>query len=149
MVIQYRQFGPTPHPRRVRLTQAQLEVGRTVCHQADYKTGVVSTTIPRGPRCLKFLERSEPAQVLHMRRRAGIAVLQAPRQPFLLIQFGGYVPQNSECKFFLSTYGGCSHIHVLYDSTSCHEFGQSLNTEATAMFMFYMNRLLAMSFDGR
>jgi hypothetical protein len=24
-----------------------------------------------------------------------------------------------------------------------------LNTEATAMFIFYMNRLLAMSFDGR
>jgi hypothetical protein len=63
-VVQYRRFGPTPHPRRVRLTQAQLEMGRTIRHQADYKTGVLSTTIPRGPRRPKFLECSESAQVL-------------------------------------------------------------------------------------
>jgi hypothetical protein len=44
---------------------------------------------------------------------------------FLPIQFGGYVPQNSECKFFV------------------------MNMEAIATFMFYMNRLLAMSFDDR
>jgi hypothetical protein len=50
---------------------------------------------------------------------------------------------------FLLTYRGYSHVHVLYESTSCHELWWSLNTEATAMFMFYMNRLLTMSFDGR
>jgi hypothetical protein len=81
-IIQYRQFGPTLRPRRVRLTQAQLEVGRIVRRQTGYKTGVVSTTIPRGPRRPKFLEHSEPAQVLPMRRHAGISVLLAPRRPF-------------------------------------------------------------------
>jgi hypothetical protein len=99
-VVQYRRFGPTPHPRRVRLTQSQLEVGRTVRRQAGYKTEIVSTTIPRGPRCPKFLERSEPAQVLPMRRHAGTAVLRAPRRSFLPNQFGGYVSQNLEYKFF-------------------------------------------------
>jgi hypothetical protein len=42
---------------------------------------------------------------------------------FLPIQFGGYVSQNSECKFSV------------------------MNTEAIATFTFYMNQLLAMSFD--
>jgi hypothetical protein len=65
---------------RVRLTQAQLEMGRTVCRQADYKIRVLSATIPRGPRHPKFLERSEPVQVLPIRRRARIAVLRAPRR---------------------------------------------------------------------
>jgi hypothetical protein len=46
------------------------------------RPGVISTTIPRGPRRPKFLERSEPAQVLPVRRRAGIAVLRTPRRPF-------------------------------------------------------------------
>jgi hypothetical protein len=101
MVIQYRQFGPTPHPRRDRPTQAQLEVGRAVHRQAGYKTGVISTTIPRGPRCPKFLENSEPAQVLPMRICAEILFYGRPRGLFLPNQFGGYVSQNSECKFLL------------------------------------------------
>jgi hypothetical protein len=46
------------------LHKLKLEMGRTVHHQADYKTGVLSTTIPRGSRHSKFLERSEPTQVL-------------------------------------------------------------------------------------
>jgi hypothetical protein len=81
-IVQYKRSGPTPHPRRVRLTQAKFKVGRSVHHRAGYKTGVVSTTIPRGPRCPEFLEHSESAQVLPMRKCAGIAVLRMPRQPF-------------------------------------------------------------------
>jgi hypothetical protein len=65
--VQYRQFGPTPHPRRIQLAQAQLEMGRTVRCQADFKIGILSTTIPRGPRRPKFFECSEPAQVLPMK----------------------------------------------------------------------------------
>jgi hypothetical protein len=82
-VVQYRRFGPTPHPRRVRITQAQFEMGRTVHHQADYKTGVLSTIILRGPRRPKFLERTKPVKALPIRRREVIAVLRAPRRfPF-------------------------------------------------------------------
>jgi hypothetical protein len=78
MVVQYRPFGPMPHPRWVRITQAQFEMGRTVHRQVYYKTGVLSTTIPRGPRCPKFLEHTEPTKVLPIRRHAVIAVLRAP-----------------------------------------------------------------------
>jgi hypothetical protein len=46
---------------------------------------------------------------------------------------------------FLLKYGGYSHVHILYEPTSCHELWRLLNMEATATFMFYMNRLLAMS----
>jgi hypothetical protein len=67
---------------------------------------------------------------------------------FFQIQFGGYVPLNPNVNFLLQ-YGGYSHVHVLYESTSCHELWRSLNTEATATFMLYMNQLLALSFDGR
>jgi hypothetical protein len=81
-VVQYRRSGPTQHPRRVRLAQAQFMVGRSVRPQAGYMTRVVSTTIPRGLRCPEFLEHSEPAQVLPMRKCAGIAVLRMPRRPF-------------------------------------------------------------------
>jgi hypothetical protein len=81
-VVQYMRSGSTPHPRRVRLTQDQLKVGRSIRHQAGYKTEVVSTTIPRGPRCPKFLEHSEPVQDLPMRKHPVIAVLQTPRRPF-------------------------------------------------------------------
>jgi hypothetical protein len=49
---------------------------------------------------------------------------------------------------FLLRYGGYSHVHILYELTSCHELWWLLNTEATAMFMFFMTRLLAMSFDS-
>jgi hypothetical protein len=82
MVVPYRRFGPMLHPRRVRITQAQLKVGRSVRRQAGYKTGVVSTIIPRGSRCPELLEHLEPVQVLPMRKRAGIAVLRTPRRPF-------------------------------------------------------------------
>jgi hypothetical protein len=81
-VVQYSRSGPTPHPKRVRLTQAQFKVGRSVRCQAGYKTGVVSTTIPRGPRCPEFLEHSEPVQVLLMRKSVGISILRTPRWPF-------------------------------------------------------------------
>jgi hypothetical protein len=65
-------------------------MGGTVRRQADYKTGVLSTSITRGPRRPKFLERSEPTQVLLIRRRAGIAISER-LDFFLSSQFGGYV----------------------------------------------------------
>jgi hypothetical protein len=74
-VVQYMRFGPTLHRRRVRITQAQFEMGMTIHRQADYKTGVLSTSILRGPRRSKFLERTEPMKVLCIRRHAVIAVL--------------------------------------------------------------------------
>jgi hypothetical protein len=78
-VIQHRRLGPTSHPRRVRSTQAQLKVGRSVHHQAGYKTRVLSTTISQGPRCSELLEHSEPMQVLPIRKCSEIADFQALR----------------------------------------------------------------------
>jgi hypothetical protein len=67
-------------PRTAIKSPAQFEMGRTIHRQADYKTGVLSTTIPRGPRRPKFLECTEPTKVLPIRRHAVIAVLRMPRR---------------------------------------------------------------------
>jgi hypothetical protein len=119
-VVQYRRFGPTPHPRGVRVTQAQFEVGRTVRRQADYKPGVLSTTIPRGPRRPKFLERTEPSQVLPIRRHAVIAILRASRCFSFRFNLEATCHRIRNVNFLLK-FGGYSQVQVLYKLTACYE----------------------------
>jgi hypothetical protein len=107
------------HLRRVRITQAQFKMGTTIHHQADYKTVVLSTTIPRRPRRPKFLERIEPTKVLPIRRHSDSCSSSAKAVSFrfnLEAMCHKITNVNSLLKF-----EGYSHVQVSYKLTSCHE----------------------------
>jgi hypothetical protein len=129
--------------RRIQDESGLHKLGGPIRRQAGYKTGIISTTISRGPRCSELLEYLKPAQVLPMRKCSKMADLRALRWSFSLPnQIGGLAPQNLDCKFL------CEHTKAT--ATCMFYINQLLVarlTEATATSLLY--RLLAMTLVGR